>query len=198
MTDNRIARRYASAAFKLGEAEGGDTISKRGQTLVALEGLLDESPALDRVFKSPIITVAEKKKVVKDLLDKIGSDQVTRNFCYLLADKGRLAYFRAIVQAYVKKLDEVKGIIRGKLTTAISLTQAEQKTYKAELEKKAGSPIELTFDVDDSILGGVVLKVGDRVLDASLRAQLENLRETFKQTKSAKSLRKRFRTTISA
>ena len=178
MTDNRIARRYASAAFKLGEAEGGDTISKRGQTLVALEGLLDESPALDRVFKSPIITVA-----VKDLLDKIGSDQVTRNFCYLLADKGRLAYFRAIVQAYVKKLDEVKGIIRGKLTTAISLTQAEQKTYKAELEKKAGSPIELTFDVDDSILGGVVLKVGDRVLDASLRAQLENLRETFKRGK---------------
>ena len=177
MTDNRIARRYASAAFKLGEAEGGDTISKRGQTLVALEGLLD------RVFKSPIITVAEKKKVVKDLLDKIGSDQVTRNFCYLLADKGRLAYFRAIVQAYVKKLDEVKGIIRGKLTTAISLTQAEQKTYKAELEKKAGSPIELTFDVDDSILGGVVLKVGDRVLDASLRAQLENLRETFKRGK---------------
>ena len=150
MTDNRIARRYASAAFKLG---------------------------------SPIITVAEKKKVVKDLLDKIGSDQVTRNFCYLLADKGRLAYFRAIVQAYVKKLDEVKGIIRGKLTTAISLTQAEQKTYKAELEKKAGSPIELTFDVDDSILGGVVLKVGDRVLDASLRAQLENLRETFKRGK---------------
>ena len=134
MTDNRIARRYASAAFKLGEAEGGDTISKRGQTLVALEGLLDESPALDRVFKSPIITVAEKKKVVK-------------------------------------------------LTTAISLTQAEQKTYKAELEKKAGSPIELTFDVDDSILGGVVLKVGDRVLDASLRAQLENLRETFKRGK---------------
>ena len=183
MTDNRIARRYASAAFKLGEAEGGDTISKRGQTLVALEGLLDESPALDRVFKSPSITVAEKKKVVKDLLDKIGSDQVTRNFCYLLADKGRLAYFRAIVQAYVKKLDEVKDIIRGKLTTAISLTQAEQKTYKAELEKKAGSPIELTFDVDDSILGGVVLKVGDRVLDASLRAQLENLRETFKRGK---------------
>ena len=77
----------------------------------------------------------------------------------------------------------MKGIIRGKLTTAISLTQAEQKTYKAELEKKAGSPIELTFDVDDSILGGVVLKVGDRVLDASLRAQLENLRETFKRGK---------------
>ena len=59
MTDNRIARRYASAAFKLGEAEGGETISKRGQTLVAMDKLLDESPALDRVFKSPIITVAE-------------------------------------------------------------------------------------------------------------------------------------------
>ena len=61
--------------------------------------------------------------------------------------------------------------------------EVREKAHKAELEKKAGSPMELTFDVDDSILGGVVLKVGDRVLDASLRAQLENLRETFKRGK---------------
>ena len=188
MTDNRIARRYASAAFKLGEAEGGDTISKRGQTLVALEGLLDESPALDRVFKSPIITVAEKKKVVKDLLDKIGSDQVTRNFCYLLADKGRLAYFRAIVQAYVKKLDEVKGIIRGKLTTAISLTQAEQKTYKASsgaLSSRLAIVCWMRACARNWRTSGRL----SRGVNSTCR---------LKQTKSAKSLRKRFRTTISA
>lgn len=181
MTDTRIARRYASAVFKLGETEGGDVIAKRGSTLKALDDLLDESPALDRVFKSPIITVTEKKKILADLLNKIGSDSVTRNFCFLLADKERLAYFRAIVQAYGTLLDEAKGIIRGKLTTAIELNAAKQKTVRADLVKKAGTEIELTFDVDQSILGGVVLKVGDRVLDASLRAQLEILRETFKR-----------------
>ena len=163
MTDTRIARRYASAIFALGENEGKTANAKRGETLKALDSLLDESPALDRVFKSPIISVAEKKKIVGDLLDKLDADAVT------------------IVQAFSKKLDEAQQIIRGKLTTAIALSAAKQKAVKADLEKKAGKAIELSFDVDKSILGGVVLTVGDRVLDASLRAQLEILRETFKR-----------------
>ena len=125
--------------------------------------------------------MAEKKKIVGDLLDKLDADPVTRNFCNLLADKDRLAFFRAIVQAFTKKLDEAQQIIRGKLTTAIALSAAKQKAVKADLEKKAGKAIELSFDVDKSILGGIVLTVGDRVLDASLRAQLEILRETFKR-----------------
>ena len=78
-------------------------------------------------------------------------------------------------------LDDAKGIIRGNLTTAVELTDAKRGRLKAALEEKAGAGIELTFDVDASILGGVVLKVGDRVLDASLRAQLAILRETFKR-----------------
>ena len=72
MTDKRIARRYASAVFKLGMQEGNDVISTRGQTFLQLKGMLDENPVLDNVFKSPIFTVAEKKKVLTDLLDKIG------------------------------------------------------------------------------------------------------------------------------
>ncbi len=181
MTDTHIARRYASAVFKLGVQEGGDTISTRGAALQALNSLLDESPKLDNVFRNPIFTVAEKKKVLASLLDKIGCDTVTRNFCYLLADKERLPYYRSIVQAYTKLLDDAKGIIRGTLTTAIPLSQQKQSSVKAELEAKAGAAIELTFDVDPAILGGVVLKVGDRILDSSLRAQLEILRSTLKR-----------------
>ena len=99
----------------------------------------------------------------------------------LLADKERLAYLGEIVDWYGKLLDDAKGIIRGTLTTAVELTDNKRAELKAELEKKAGASIELAFDVDASILGGVVLKVGDRVLDASLRAQLAILRETFKR-----------------
>ncbi|MDO5535934.1 MAG: ATP synthase F1 subunit delta [Desulfovibrionaceae bacterium] len=181
MTDTRIARRYASAVFKLGMQEGSGVTAKRGKMLKELEALLDANAALDNVFKSPIFTVDEKKKVLADLLNKIGSDNVTRNFCYLLADKDRLPYYRSIVAAYTKLLDQATGVIRGTLTTAIPLTQAKQKSVKAELEAKAGATLELAFDVDPSILGGVVLKVGDRILDSSLRAQLEILRGTLKR-----------------
>lgn len=182
MTDTRIARRYASAAFRLAQKEGGDIPGKRGQVLKDLRDMLDVCPALEAVFKSPIVTVQEKKNILSALLDKVDSDTTTRNFCYLLADKDRLAFFRAIVQAYETRLDEAQGVIRGKLTTAVALGKAKQDAIRADLVAKAGGKeIELSFAVDQAILGGVVLKIGDRVLDASLRAQLEILRETFKR-----------------
>ena len=99
----------------------------------------------------------------------------------MLADKERLACLGEIVACFRKLLDDAKGIIRGNLTTAVELTEEKQVALKAELEQKAGTSIELGFDVDPDILGGIVLKVGDKVLDASLRAQLAILRETFKR-----------------
>ncbi len=181
MTDTKIARRYASAVFKLGMQEGGNVVAQRGKTLKDLDSLLDQNAALNNVFKSPIFSVDEKKKVLSDVLTKIGSDTVTRNFCFLLADKERLPYFRSIVQAYTKLLDQATGKIRGTLTTAISLSDAKQRSVQKELEAKAGASLELKFEVDPSILGGVVLKVGDRILDSSLRAQLEILRGSLKR-----------------
>ncbi|MDO4840967.1 MAG: F0F1 ATP synthase subunit delta, partial [Desulfovibrionaceae bacterium] len=85
MTDTKIARRYASAVFKLGMQEGGNVVAQRGKTLKDLDSLLDQNAALNNVFKSPIFSVDEKKKVLSDVLTKIGSDTVTRNFCFLLA-----------------------------------------------------------------------------------------------------------------
>mgnify|MGYP003604959281 CR=1 FL=1 len=80
-----------------------------------------------------------------------------------------------------KLLDEAKGIVRGQCITAVQLSADKQSKLKDTLQKKAGTDIELTFAVDKDILGGMVLKMGDRVLDASLRAQLGILRETFKR-----------------
>ena len=78
-------------------------------------------------------------------------------------------------------LDEAKGILRGQCITAVKLSNDKKANLKDALQKKAGADIELTFAVDKDILGGMVLKLGDRVLDASLRAQLGILRETFKR-----------------
>lgn len=181
MNDTRLARRYARAVFTVSAREGDDAITRRGAWLGEMRELLDASPTLDNVFKSPIFSVTEKKKVLGDVMDKLGCDATTRNFCFLLADKERLPWFRSVVDAYTKLLDDARGIVRGKLTTAVPLNQARQEAVKQELEQKAGATLELAFDVDPAILGGVVLKVGDRILDSSLRAQLEILRSTLKR-----------------
>ena len=93
----------------------------------------------------------------------------------------RSAPFEEIAEAFGKLLDEAWGVVRGKLLTAVSLSKEQQAGILARLEKQTSKQIALKFEVDPSILGGVVLQVGDNVLDASLRAQLAILRDIIKR-----------------
>ncbi|MDR3358899.1 MAG: F0F1 ATP synthase subunit delta [Desulfovibrio sp.] len=181
MTGAVVARRYANAIFALGRRKGDKALTRHGYCLAVLGEMIDGSPELAMTLKSPVVSVEEKKAVMGKLLAGVKADAVMRNFCFLLADKGRLAFLREIASCYGRLLDAAKGVVRGRLTTAVPLSGKKQSAVKAALEKKSGKAIELTFTVDKDILGGVVLSMGDRVLDASLRAQLGILRDTFKK-----------------
>jgi F-type H+-transporting ATPase subunit delta len=176
-----VARRYANAIFALGEKEGDEVLTKRGNCLASLKDMIAATPGLDLTLKSPVVRVDEKKAVLDKLLTQLKADKIMKNFCYLLADKDRLAFLRDIAVRYGELLDTKKGIIRGRVLTAIKLSDGDKKSIRDELSKKSGGKIELDFAEDPSILGGMVLHMGDRVLDASLRAQLSILRETFKR-----------------
>jgi len=181
LTGSVVARRYANALFSLGKKSNQESLEKYGKTLTSLEELFASSPVLGKIFKSPVVTISEKRKIIGKILDKLKADKVTSNFCMLLADKNRLSYLHQISAYYSVLLDEEKGVVRGKLLTAISLDAKKQGEIKAMLEKKSAKSLELVFDVDKSILGGIVLKIGDRVMDASLRAQLAILRDKIKR-----------------
>ncbi len=181
MINTVVARRYANAIFALSEKEGTEALTKRGECLASLKNMIAATPGLDLTLKSPVVSIDEKKAVLGKLLDEIKADKIVRNFCFLLADKKRLAFFRDIAARFEELLDTKKGIIRGRVVTAISLAKNEKKKIEEELSKKSGGEIKLEFAEDPSILGGMVLHMGDRVLDASLRAQLSILRETFKR-----------------
>ena len=144
-------------------------LEQYGENLSALEGVLEDSPELVRLFHIPVISVAEKQKVLSQVLDKLDVDPMIKNFCSLLAEKERLPLFEEIAEAF------------GKLLTAVSLSKEQQAGILARLEKQTSKQIALKFEVDPSILGGVVLQVGDNVLDASLRAQLAILRDIIKR-----------------
>ena len=181
MTNSLVSRRYADALFSLGQKN--NAINDYGTGLMELARVVAEEPKLAKAFKSPVISVNEKKALLSSILDKMEADKVLRNFCFLLADKNRLSELTGISDWYGSLLDNANGILRGKVITAIPLSQDRREKLKNSLEEKAGSKMILDFEVDPDILGGMVLAIGDKVLDTSLRAQLGILGDILKRGK---------------
>ena len=181
MIGNIISKRYAKALFSLGSEGGMDQMERYGQSIHALSEVVESNKSLRELLASPVITSDEKKKVTLSLLKKVGGGDMEKRFCELLADRSRLSLLSAIAFDYKAMLDHAKGISQGRVTTAIELEKSRKSTIVSQLEKQTGRKLELVFSVDPSILGGIILNVGDTVCDASLRAQLDNLRESIKR-----------------
>ena len=183
MTGNIVARRYARALFAIGQEENEAELKRYCNDLLQLSGVLKDSPELMKVFRNPVFTTAEKKGVVTKVLAKTKPCKLVKNFCLLLADKNRLECLPEIGAYFSILLDEVQGIVRGDLITSVDLTDPLKAQIREQLEKQSGQKIVLEYAVDPNILGGLKLKIGDRVLDASIRAQLDILRENIKRGK---------------
>ncbi len=181
MREQVIAKRYARALFAIGQEQGGEEPAKYGQELSGLSQVLQTAPQLLRIFRNPIIKVQDKKAILEKILEKVEAGNTVRQFCFFLADKGRLGNLPVIQEYYQTLLDLSQGIMRGELVTAIELTKARQDKLTKDLEEKFQQKLVLKYATDQNILGGVVLKVGDKVYDASLRAQLDKLKENIKR-----------------
>ena len=181
MIGNVVSRRYASALFSIGKEAGMAELERYGASLSALGEAVEKTPKLAEAFRNPVLSSEEKKKVVLSLLDVAGGGAVEQKFCALLADKGRLDLLPAIAADFGVMLDEASGISRGVVTTAVELDEEYMDKIKSKLESQTGRKLVLEFVIDPAIIGGIVLRVGDSVYDASLRAQLDNLRESIKR-----------------
>ena len=181
MTGNIVARRYATALYAVGQKKGAADLEAFGNELSALAGAIEETPEALRFFRNPVFSTEEKKAILKQLCDKVAVQKIVGNFCELLADKGRLALLPEISADFVAMLDKANGVVAGELVTAYELSDSRKVDLKDKLEKQTGQKLELEFSTDKSILGGIVLKIGDKILDASLRAQLQILKETIKR-----------------
>ena len=181
MTERIVARRYTRALFTLARKQGMAKLDKIAEDFAALKAVFKNTPALVNLYRSPLFSVMEKGKVTREILGKLGADADTLNFCSLLAEKRRLNYLQEIISLFCDLLDAEKGILRGELITAVAIVKNKQATVLKQLEQQAGRSLDLAFFVDPGIIGGVTLKVGDRVLDSSLRAQLSFLKENIKR-----------------
>jgi F-type H+-transporting ATPase subunit delta len=179
----RIARRYAKALLLIGK-EDGQAETYRDQ-LGAVARLIEANKALEQALCNPLYETEGRRRVMMTLVDKLGLAPVMKSFLSLLFDKGRIAFVGSIQQYYEKLADELKGVARATLVSAVALPDETVQKIRASLSEKTGKDIVLEVREDPSLIGGIVTRIGDLVLDGSIKTQLLNMRETLKRGESA-------------
>lgn len=173
MSDTSISRRYAQALNEQAEQAGATERVDADMSLI-FDGLT-ASRELAGIFDSPIVSRGKKAEIFRALFaEKV--DKVTLRFLELLVEKRREGLFPDMVKAYRELRDEQMGVLGVTARTALPLTSEDEKRLMASLEKMTGKRIRLETKIDASILGGIVIRVGDTVYDASVVNQLASLR----------------------
>lgn len=182
MKNQSIARRYAKALLMIGKADGKADNYK--DELNQFSGLIAKEAALERVINNPLYNAAERKKVLADLVVKLNLSKVMASFLKLLFDKGRFVFLGAVNEFYQKLADDLKGVARASLVSANELSSEAVEKIRKALSKKTGKDIVLDIKTDPALIGGVITKIGDLVLDGSIKTQLLNMRESLKRGES--------------
>ena len=174
-----VAQRYATALFELAQETGAiDTV---GAALDAFNGLLAESADLTRLIESPAFTAEEQVAAIKTVLEKAGITGIAANFIGLVASKRRLFALPGMIRAYRAKVAEAKGIVAAEVTLAEEPSAAQLKDITATLKDVAGQDVALSVKIDPAIIGGLVVKMGSRMVDASLKTKLNSIRLAMKE-----------------
>ncbi|OCQ95014.1 F0F1 ATP synthase subunit delta [Oscillatoriales cyanobacterium USR001] len=167
-----IVQPYASALMSV--AQSNNLTEQFGQDMRTLLGLLDSSQELRQVLGSPLIKPDVKKRVLEQVAGEI--NPFVKNFLRLLVDKGRIFFLEGIGKEYLAKLRELNQTVLAEVTSAVPLSEAQEQTVKEKVQAMTGAvQVELESKLDSELIGGVIIKVGSQVIDASLRGQLRRL-----------------------
>ena len=176
MGNYRIAYRYGTALLQ--SAEEAQQLEETARNAEMIAMTVRESRELRRVLASPVIEKEKKKRILAELFERrIGS--VMGRFLNLLSEKDREGLLLDIIEQFLYLFDEKRGILRVQVTSAVELTESEQTRLKEQLKLYTGKEVIPSFRVDPSVLGGFVVHLDDRVIDASLAHQLNLLRDKF-------------------
>ncbi len=182
MKNLAIARRYAKALMLIGKADGNAETYK--DELERVTGLISENGDLELAIANPLYDAAGRKKVLQSVLEKLDLSEIMRAFLLLVFDKGRIGFLASINDFYQKLADELKGVARASMVSATELSSETVEKIRATLSKKTGKDIILEVEQDPSLIGGIITRIGDLVLDGSIRTQLLNMKESLKRGES--------------
>jgi F-type H+-transporting ATPase subunit delta len=173
-----LAGRYASALFGLARDER--QIDAVGRSLDALASALADSREFSELVASPLVSRKDAAKAFAGLGPELGLDPITGNFLGVLARNGRKSELRKIIRAFKRIAADHRGEISAEVVSAHPLKDDQVEALKAQLGKRAGRDVTIDAQVDPSILGGIVIKLGSEMIDASIRTKLNRLASAMK------------------
>ncbi len=182
MKNLAVARRYAKALLLIGKEDGQAELYR--DQLGEFSKLISQNKDLEQAFTNPLYDTAGRKKVLNSVVDRLDVSKVVKAFLLLLFDKGRIGLLDSINDFYQKLADELKGVAFASLVSAVELSSEAIEKIRESLSKVTGKEVKLEVKQDPGLIGGVVTRIGDLVLDGSVRTQLLNMRESLKRGES--------------
>jgi len=173
-----LAGRYANAVFELAqEQKAVDAVSA---DLASLRRAMETSSDLNRLVRSPVFGAEDQARALKAILEKMGASELSIKFVLLLAAKRRLFVLVQIIKQYESLVARSRGETEAEVIAARPLNDAEINELKTALKAKLGKEPRLQTKVDPTLLGGLIVKVGSRMIDSSIRTKLMGIRAAMR------------------
>lgn len=174
-----IAGRYAQALFEL--AREGNALSALEADADALGAALAVSPELGEMIASPVISREDQAAAMAAVAKKLGVSALTANTIALMAGKRRLFVLPQLVADLKARIAAEKGEVTADVTAPVALTPAQAEALAAALKSKVGKTVKLNTTVDESLIGGLIVKLGSTMIDTSVKAKLASLQNAMKE-----------------
>ena len=173
-----VAPRYALALFEL--AEAGKQLDVVADDLRTIDAAIAANNDLQRLVKSPVISRREAGAAMAGVLEKTKATDLTKNFRGLVATNRRLFALSAMIKAYLAKLAAKRGEVTADVVSATKLTKTQTDAIASALKQAMSAKVSVNVEVDPGLIGGLVVKVGSRMVDFSLRTKLEKMKLALK------------------
>lgn len=173
-----MAGRYAAALFDLAKEE--KQLARIESEIKTFQGMLDASEDLRRLVRSPVISADDQEKALSAVLDKAGIGGLTANFLRLIARNRRLFAVGDMLKSFRTLLARERGEVTADVASAHQLSPEQMEALKDTLRTQVGKDVQINTRVDPNLLGGLIVKVGSRMIDSSLRTKLNNLKVAMK------------------
>ncbi len=173
-----LSGRYAAALYELAEADG--KLDRVADDLRALGALIAGSADLARLLTSPVLTRKEQTDAMLAVCKKAGTDDLTQRFVGTVAANRRLFVLGGMIKAFLSELSHRRGEATAEVVSAKKLNDSQLSSISDVLKKAVGTKVSVEARVDQSLLGGLVVQVGSRMVDQSLKTQLQQLRLSMK------------------
>ena len=173
-----LAERYAAALFDL--ADERRMLDEVASDLRQLRAMVAASPDLARLLRSPILTRGEQGKAIAALVERAGFTPLVRDFLAVVAKNRRLFAVSAMIEAHLAELAERRGEVTAEVTAALALSESQSALLTEQLRRSVGRRVSIEVKIDPSLIGGMVVKLGSRMIDGSIKSKLQRLQLAMK------------------